>query len=241
MSAELFNTVESPEPTQAYSHVARFVHNVWEHPLVTPDLVEFRAEALSAAQDCLGVLPETHGVFALIAGSTIWGHSDQASDYDIFVVSSRPDAVEPVKDTAPYTHLNRVIDLTVDYCPPVYGMNELNNCIGVPLLYTPDQFIVGDLVYARWLRQCIVANCTKATWAKPINEFFKYHVAKWPYQDGTYDKRWYRFKRMLDHSSIKFKNPNWKNDFAQALDKINLPDLDVYRMALEHSQGALEL
>lgn len=251
------------ERRAALFEVERFLTRVWMHPLLDSVTVEKRRAGLAAiAQEMQELAVEDYA--AVMVGGALWKTTTESDvDFVVFVkdatkpplvMISRLDYIESLKvDTLACRTALRVWQpgqrRFVGYDVGQYGGD---------ILLTPDEFIAGDLEFARELRLGMMEYLRsvggKGKWQRYIEDWFDTNYRRWseetvPRREGSGRQikgadasRQGRYNRALEARSKQSGNPEkWQAAFEKAKQDLKVPGFETYASAIWANGGELTL
>jgi len=245
--------------------IISFLNKVWRHPLLDEKTIDHRRqfpEKFKLWCQPWGVNPQT--VSAVLVGSSLWTtdriEHGEGSDWDFILYG--PDgvinALRKSREEKRYNEHGQEIFADWDIHPDrIYASSDLKELANLaPLLLTPDNFIAGNLELARQYRLKLLDM--KDPHQKQLNYEFDHYMRGWPSlefpESRTGDRR-ERFENVLNRAAtakakklgipIVFKDEpfltKFKELFKNAMQKIEVPSLEIYKKTLEQTKGALIL
>lgn len=228
--------------------VRKFVTKVWEHPLVTRQTLDHR----------MRFKPEVHGLmerygiqrdqYCAMAGGSLTWITTQESDFDAVVITKDQKTADMIA-AIPGKDMGEVDIVASDSATRLPHINE-----NWPynLFLVPDEYIGGDLMFARNLRRELTSRFDYALrnrfeqYMKSLFFYFykQWHISQW-YQNAnplTSKKRQKRFNAALEVRSAETHVPEeWKQAFLNNLQSLHPPDFETYANAMKKSNGELSL
>lgn len=255
VSSEFSRTPEQPETT-----VARFVTRAWEHPLLTEQTREFRANSLATIRQNL----DTHGipldrVIAIPVGSFLWA-TDQDSDIDYLLVYK--DLQGEVAEKKEFMRRLKaaeeqpIADMHLIKMLPESGLiRERSHGVASALLVTPDSFLVDEGHLAPAIRLRIMDNFTDrpVSFWDECTGYFDRRFKNWAKADVLDNeqaldwKRGYRYYTLLEKRGLQTRTNQergamvWEEAFMKAKDSFVPPGFYTYQNALIHSGGEVRI
>lgn len=235
--------------------VEKFITDVWEHPLVNGDLRTFRQKSLDTIAENMrihGVLPDQYA--AIPAGSFRWA-VDSSSDYDYNLIDF-PEEHEKsrrrVDDPFENAQLAQIADIQfveVVSLPVLLGFYTGTRAA---ILLTPDDYVAGNKEKVKATRLALLVYIARRgpdqLWDasdSAIRQYFNRFFKNWGEASGLSTKQSERAGRFADRLSERANqahNPEtWKRGFLDALENVRLPSFEIYRNAMEETNGALRL
>lgn len=248
------NLVE-PSP---YIRVISFLHNVWNHPLLTEATIQHRRQFPDKFKEWCNVWGiDSQKLVAVPVASTLWIVDEQGkSDHDFIFYGFKKD-IQPYVDQLPLLlRAHKVDDKRLEVegdIHPVESLIEpyfLSDSQLVSLLLTPDNFVGGNIKLAAQYRMHILHIYNQQS--KAIREYFDREIKGWstktsPAKTGESRKRIVRFEKTLDKRATDleirtgFSQEEYKKRFSQMLQDIEPPPFSVFTSAIQHTQGKLLL
>lgn len=242
--------------------IRQYVTEGWIHPALSQQTLKHRSTAKARLSKVLidQNIPTAELVAAMV-GSVHWAVDDD-SDYDYVVCcvdprnasSLKQASIDKGQDSSPLSKaLNRSnIDFhwgkSVVVVDDVLNNPQDNSRIIATILYTPDEYILGNVSLAQKLRLKLTQN-PNLDWEE-ISAQYKHYYADWGILDmwsdrGTHYQDRSREKRLDEvlAAIAKTKNDPIKfiQDFSNWKKTLSFPKQDIYRAAMQESNGKLSL
>lgn len=239
--------------------IAKLVTRIWEHPLLDKGTIAHRSLAkkkLSLILDSMGINPQSY--FTVPVGSLIWAVNRQ-SDFDYQLVFGTQEEYEAARGIIDANERKFNFKLRLG---KVHLMNNMSSdkyikfgqCHG--LLFTPDEYIGGNIELAKATRIKAVAQTTTGgiypnVWEENIRPNFATFFTQWDDTSrelarfGRSISKKDRTKRITDRLRLRAhqsSNPDlYIKKFYQARKNIIVPDIETYAAAIRQTKGALEI
>lgn len=234
------------EQQHALMTVRKFVTQIWNHPLVSDDLRKHRTYGKLVFEELLEIKNKPKGFCALPIGSSVWA-VDSESDHDY--VSFRKNGLEDLFQTAELSSRNlALLNKITDYFLTSKHWIEF-----IDLLFVPDDFIVGDIPFARDLRLKLVdliklkgSDILWPTVIKHFNMYYKdwinvanYRTTRVGFKTPGRTRR-ERYDTLLKQRATQSKaNEKYRDTFERAKSRFTPPSFDNYKKAMNLSNGML--
>lgn len=249
------------------TQVRAFVTRVWEHPLVDEETRRHREQAKTKFSDILqrfGVDPNTF--ITIPVGSLIWA-TDNKSDFDyqlvfksmedldkLIALTSNQQTCDEMAQALEEEKINIVANFP---CTADYFIKSAANCAN--FLFTPDDYIGGNIALAKQLRQEAVEQMinqrySQSDWEWVVGHRFDIFFRKWDdlslhlswqYKSNKPDigrERTQRIQERLERRARQTHKPSvYKVAFEKARNELKLPNFETYSQAIVSSQGELNL
>jgi len=239
-----------------------FVTRIWEHPLVD---IETRRHRLEAKTKLISVIeansfnPEKF--VTVPVGSIVW-NTNENSDYDYLVcASSRLDAIWLDNKCSGYreplhTDLENENIQLIDKVQ--YAGHKNKPMDFVNLLFTPDEYLGGNIEIAKKIRlECIeymeLENWSETEWRENISKRFEIFFSKWDdvsskdvlkYKGNKYgdNSRDQRIKKVLQKRAEESRAPRkYIEAFNKVRGEMTIPTMKSYVDAIRATNGSLNL
>lgn len=234
------------EGRQALIEVRKFVTRVWEHPLVDKRLKEHRQEA--KRQTLLYL--EKHGIdkdsFVGIPVGSTRTIVNEESDFDVVFIAKDMEAFKKMAQIHAFQIPKEAPDfrLEIGNIIPPYVVDSCGEG-SVHLLFTPDEYLLGNLEFAKEARLRIIRGIKRqfgdeveTEWGS-IEAIFNRFYKEWHLSER---KKTDRFRQVMNRRSKQTHVPQrWSDRFLKSLRGMKVPDYQTFSFAMEHSGGALEL
>gem|GEM_PF-4438318 len=223
-----------------------FVTKLWNHPLLTQTTEVHRKKLRVAFEK---VIQDNHldstKYFAIPVGSAMWIATNE-SDLDIRIYALTDEDRRQFFNTRYTKEKIEIKDFGikkgVDY---TYTKRQL-----IPLLFTPDEYIMGNIAFAQSVRSLLVAQMALEAdrWNKEIDEYFNNRIKGWV--DGKVDaeleqadKRQQRVADVIEQKAREagVSLQTYKDYFVNWFNDLESPSLSVFSEALQNSNGELKL
>jgi hypothetical protein len=250
--------------TPPSEQVGKFVTRIWEHPLVDQETRNHRELAKAKLVNILsdfGV--DTNSFITIPVGSLIWA-TDSQSDYDYQLVFGTKEQHRQALDTLKPREkefFERLKQEKAKVIPnfPVYADDFVDPPKCANFLFTPDEYIGGNIQLARDLRKKAVERMkyddyTQSDWEFVVGSRFEIFFTKWDdlslhlswqYKDKKDDAKRDRTRRIEERLKLKSQqshNPSlYMKRFNEARQSMHIPDLRTYSEAINSSSGALHI
>ncbi|MBI4973546.1 hypothetical protein HZC27_02980 [Candidatus Roizmanbacteria bacterium] len=269
-SMSAFTPLTKEQSPPALRQVQEFVTKVWNHPLVDEKTRTHRLEARTKLEKYLDTnnVPQSD-YFSVPVGSLLWNTTD-SSDYDYVLCLKNkelweklygqhiPTGSTPNKSMIGANQLSKQgLDLLAG---PEYLTGNIENDAYFlkVLLFTPDEFIGGNLELAQKLRLALVeyyvAGGPSEERQRLLEQYFQIRV-NWEKQQkfselkaGVPTIRQQRFDRVLHERAMiatrskPERDPDdYKRVFENARKNMHVPSIQTYLEAMRESGGKLSL
>lgn len=229
----------------------RFVTNFWEHPLLDKETKEHREKFKTVAKTVLeGAGLEPSDYVAVPVGGVRWAVAE-TSDFDA-VVCYDNNAFKKINNK--FSELKRQNDFD-EQQRLIFDVNEDNWMKGLDLLFTPDDYIVGNLEAAWKIRlkmmEIIKEKGGESFWRETIDTYYRRTFVWWDLnvyappgkeREVLQGKRRKRIYDRLARKAAKSSDPEaYINDFDIYRRKMTLPLFEDYYNGLNYSSGKLEI
>jgi hypothetical protein len=260
------NEFDQPEQKSltATETVRQFVTEGWISPAISKETIRHREEAKNRLTKTLseqGISSDKY--FAAMVGS-VYGVASEHSDFDYVVYCQERELYEKLRNASESKYSSEPLskalnkknidfhwgESVVDYDKLVHS-DEYDRKAWrtiATLLYTPNEFIVGNVEAANALRLQIIRR-EDLNW-KEIEQQFKDYYLNWGTTDTLLSKgivshdtsREERIQKVFTKRSQDKKYPkDGYRKFVAWKSRISFPDQESFRTALEASGGAITL
>lgn len=243
--------MENPtEPNEAIAQgplteIEKFVTRMWEHPLVDERMRKHRTQGT----EFLEKIVDVHGLsdsrwIGIPVGSTLWVVNPE-SDHDFALVIPNDHPKGFMDIYYDYSHENshnktKKLPIDIVRIGSESDLLRIASTEKYALLFTPDEYIAGDLNLAHSLRLRIVDKMSRENkFPDDMSDWLEWYVKKWP-QLG--DKREGRYKAALKERAWQSNDPfGWRRVFEDNVANLKLPSFEDYASAIKQRNGALNI
>jgi len=221
--------------------VEKLVTRMWEHPLVDDRMRENRKRGKILLQKVIANSDLADSKYIGIpVGSAMWV-VDQDSDHDFNLVTSEENRGKYDKLLFQYGHGSEDKKFPVDIFTARYDY-DLVKTPSPALLFTPDEYIVGDLEFIHSLRLRIIdaiESSGEKAWSPDFLAQWWSMTKNWPQIHG---KRKERFDFAVSNRSQQTNRPSkWEAAYRHRVFNFQLPSFEDYASAIKQTNGALRI
>lgn len=245
------NSQES-EIARSLNATRKFVTVFWEHSLMDKETRRYREKFKEIVRNVFsGSGLSTADYVAVPVGGLRWAVSE-TSDFDAVVCYGKG-AFKKINNYK-YAELKTLYDFD-EHQRTTFEVNEDNLMKGVDLLFTPDNYIEGNIEAARKIRLDMMELLRnmggESYWRETVDKHFRRSFVWWDLnvfappgkeKEIAVGKRAMRISDRLNRRADKSTDPNeFKREFDLARRRITLPTFDVYYNGLKYSSGRLDI
>lgn len=243
---------QESEMARSLNTTRKFVTSFWEHPLMDKETRGHREKFKVIARTVLGgVGLSTVDYVAVPVGGLRWAVAE-TSDFDAVVCYGK-DAFKKIINPK-FAELKTLYDFD-EQQRMTFEVNEDNLMKGIDLLFTPDDYIEGNIEAARKIRLDMMERLKsmggEAYWRETIDKYFRRSFVWWDLnvfappgkeREIAVGKRAKRISDRLNRRADKDSHPDeFKREFDLARRSITLPSFDDYYNGLKYSSGRLDI
>ncbi len=267
---EFSSPKESPSPKE---QVERVVTALWEHPLLDDATVAHRKAALAALPSFLNKFGIDESEYVGVLKGSSQQIVDDTSDYDFMII-------RPKEFTTKDDKFSHAQDASGGAQPKidifnVYGISPENPrlvdnfmYIMTQLLFTPDEYMAGNIELARQYRRAAVEQLAlnpgslRLFWGDDSNEnkgMLRYNFAdcfkNWGIvpqnsrsgmkmghnPQNRLEKEQRRLNTNIELRAQHSNDPRWSEHFLQAIKELQPPSFAAYKEYLSQTDGAVHI